>query len=121
MLLRLGCGPLDTEVAMSRRKKDPLRLLTDAERNALMQLSRSQVASAVHVSRAIMLLSVAGGSDYQTAARNAGRRSSDAVSHLEAGLSYQRNRTWCATGISQRKRKSGMKVVTDPDAESKKS
>ena len=67
---------------MSRRKKDPLRLLTDAERNALMQLSRSQVASAVHVSRAIMLLSVAGGSDYQTAARNAGRRSGDAVSHF---------------------------------------
>jgi transposase len=147
-----------------------------------------------------MLLAVADGSDYQSAARIAGRRSGDAVSHLvarfnaeglaalaprhgggkprsydtacrerilrearreptpeadgtatwslstlqrslraapdglpkvamstiwqvlhEAGLSYQRNRTWCATGDALRKRKSGMEIVTDPDAESKKS
>jgi transposase len=184
---------------MSRRKKDPLRLLTDAENQALTQLSRSQVAPAVQVSRAIVLLAVAGGSDYQIAASNAGRRSGDAVSHLvarfnaeglaalaprhgggksrsyettcrdrilrearreptpeadgtaswslstlqkslrsapdglpkvamstiwqvlhEAGLSYQRNRTWCATGMALRKRKSGTTVVADPDAESKK-
>ena len=183
---------------MSRRKKDPLRLLTAAEHATLTQLSRSQVAPAVQVSRAVMLLAVAGGCDYQSAARNAGRRSGDAVSHLvarfnaeglaaleprhgggkspsydassrdrilrevrreptpeadgtatwslstlqkslrsapdglpkvatstiwqvlrEAGLSYQRNRTWCPTGIALRKRKSGMKVVADPDAESK--
>jgi transposase len=185
---------------MSRRKKDPLRRLTVAERSALTQLSRSQVAPAVQVARSIMLLAVADGSDYQSAARIDGRRSGDAVSHLvarfnaeglaalaprhgggkprrydtscrdrilretrreptpeadgtatwslstlqkalrsapdglpkvaistiwqvlhETGVSYQRNRTWCATGVALRKRKSGMKVVTDPDAESKKS
>src|SRR3954451_11801487 len=69
---------------MSRRKKDPLRPLTDAERQALTQLSRSQSAPAVQVARATMLLAVAGGDDYQTAARSAGRRSGDAVSHLVA-------------------------------------
>jgi hypothetical protein len=67
---------------MSRRKKDPLRPITDAEHSALTQLSRSPVALAVQVTRAIMLLAVADGRDFQTATRNAGRRSGDAVSHL---------------------------------------
>jgi transposase len=185
---------------MSRRKKDPLRPLTDAERRALTQLSRSQSASAVQAARATMLLAVSRGDDYQQAARAAGRRSGDAVSHLvarfnleglaavsprhgggqpraydhaarervlrevrreptpeadgtatwslstlrgslrsapdglpkvatstiwqvlhEAGLSYQRSRTWCPTGAALRKRKAGTVLVTDPDAESKKS
>jgi transposase len=185
---------------MSRRKKDPLRPLTDAEHQALTQLSRSQVAPAVQVARASMLLAVAAGDDYQDAARSAGRRSGDAVSHLvtrfniegldaltprhgggkprtydhtarervlrevrrgptpeadgtatwslstlrrslrsasdglpavatstiwqvlhEAGLSYQRTRTWCPTGAALRRRKAGTVTVTDPDAESKKS
>jgi transposase len=39
----------------------------------------------------------------------------------EAGLSYQRSRTWCPTGAAMRKRKGGPVLVTDPDAESKKS
>ena len=39
----------------------------------------------------------------------------------EAGFSYQRSRTWCPTGTALRRRKSGPAVVTDPDAESKKS
>src|SRR5947199_4308475 len=69
---------------MSRRKKDPLRPLTDDEVAALAQLSRSQAAPAVQVARAIMLLAVADGEDYQQAARAAGRRSGDAVSHLVA-------------------------------------
>src|SRR5262245_38181621 len=34
---------------MSRRKKDPLRQLSDEERDALTQLSRSQAAPAAHV------------------------------------------------------------------------
>src|SRR3954453_14938430 len=73
-----------TEAAMSRRKKDPLRPLTDAEGVELTQLSRSQAAPAVEVARARMLLAVAGGDDYQQAPRAAGRRSGDAVSHLVA-------------------------------------
>jgi hypothetical protein len=69
---------------MSSRKKDPLRPLTDLESSALTQLSRSQAAPAVQVARAAMLLAVARGDDYQTAARSAGRCSGDAVSHLVA-------------------------------------
>ena len=69
---------------MSRRRKDPLRSLTEDERQELIQISRSHAAPAVRVARAIMLLAVANGSDYQQAARAAGRQSGDAVSHLVA-------------------------------------
>jgi transposase len=69
---------------MSRRRKDPLRPLTDDERQELIRLSRSHVAPAVRVARSVMLLAVASGSDYQEAARSAGRTSGDAVSHLIA-------------------------------------
>ena len=69
---------------MSRRRKDPLRPLTDDERRELTRLSRSHAEPAVRVARAAMLLAVAGGSDYQRAARTAGRESGDAVSHLVA-------------------------------------
>jgi transposase len=69
---------------MSRRRKDPLRVLTGDERQELTRLSRSRAATAVRVARAVMLLAVADGSDYQQAARAAGRRSGDAVSHLVA-------------------------------------
>jgi hypothetical protein len=64
---------------MSRRKQDPLRPLTDAERDELVQIGRSQSAPAVEVARARMLLAVARGADYQQAALAAGRRSGDAV------------------------------------------
>jgi transposase len=69
---------------MSRRKKDPLRPLSDEERDALAQLSRSRAAPAAEVTRARLLLLVAGGSDYQRAALAAGRKSGDAVSALVA-------------------------------------
>src|SRR3954469_5280015 len=69
---------------MSRRKKDPLRELTEPERQALVQLSRSQSAPAAEVIRAKILLAVAAGDDYQDAARSVGRRAGDAVSHLVA-------------------------------------
>src|SRR5262245_16920821 len=69
---------------MSRRRKDPLRSLTDDERQELIRLSRSRAAPAVRVARACMLLAVADGSDYRQAARAAGRTSGDAVSHLVA-------------------------------------
>ncbi len=39
----------------------------------------------------------------------------------EAGLSWQQSRTWCDTGVVQRRRKSGLVTVVDPDAEAKKS
>src|SRR3954468_22153366 len=69
---------------MSRKKKDPLRELNGPERQELEQLSRSQVAPAVEVTRAKLLLAVARGDDYQAAAHSVGRRSGDAVSHLVA-------------------------------------
>jgi len=185
---------------MSRRKKDPLRPLAEPEHLELTRISRSQAAPAVEVARATMLLAVSRGDNYQQAARAAGRRSGDAVSHLvarfnaeglaalsprhgggqpraydpesrerilrevrreptpetdgtstwslsslkrslrsapdglpkvarstiwqvlhEAGLSYQRSRTWCPTGSALRKRVGGPALVIDPDAEPKKS
>lgn len=65
---------------MSRRKNNPLRPLTADEQEALIQSSRSQAAPAAQVARAKMLLAVAAGSDYQEAARAAGRKSGDPVS-----------------------------------------
>ena len=38
----------------------------------------------------------------------------------EAGSSYQRTRTWCPTGTAQRKRKSGVVTVVDPQTEEKR-
>lgn len=69
---------------MSRRRKDPLRSLTDDEYQELTRLSRSRTAPAVRAARAVMLIAVADGSEYQEAARVAGRKSGDAVSHLVA-------------------------------------
>jgi transposase len=69
---------------MTRRKKDPLRPLSDSERAALTSLSRSQTAAAAQVTRATALLLVADGSGYQDAARAVGRRSGDAVARLVA-------------------------------------
>jgi transposase len=196
----IGGSPHPREAAVSRRTKDPLREITPEEQQALTRLSRSQAAPAVEVTRARLLLAVAAGDDYQTAARSVGRRSGDAVAHLVArfnaeglaaltprhgggrspaydpaarerilaevrrpptpeadgtatwslgtlrkalrsapdglptvstytlwrvlhgaGYSHQLTRTWCPTGTALRRRKAGAAVVTDPDAESKKS
>ena len=38
----------------------------------------------------------------------------------EAGSSYQKTRTWCPTGTAERKRKSGIVRVTDPQTEAKR-
>jgi hypothetical protein len=59
---------------MSRRKKDPLRELTDPERQELERLSRSPVAPAAEVIRAKILLAVASGDDYPTGWRPAWER-----------------------------------------------
>ena len=69
---------------MSRRKKEPLRPLTDDERRELTRIGRSRAAPAAEVARAVILLAVGRGDDYQQAARAAGRRSGDAVSRLVA-------------------------------------
>jgi hypothetical protein len=67
---------------MSRRKKDPLRQLTEIEMQTLLEISRSQTVSAIQVTRAKILLCVAQGQDYQDAARAAGRTNIEAVSQL---------------------------------------
>jgi transposase len=38
----------------------------------------------------------------------------------EAGLSWQKSRTWCATGEALRRRKRGLVPISDPDAPAKK-
>lgn len=38
----------------------------------------------------------------------------------DAGLSWQADRTWCETGVVQRKRKAGVVEVIDPDAVAKR-
>ena len=67
---------------MTRRQKDSLRPLTEEERNLLVRISRSYAEPASHVARAKALLAVADGMSYTQAAKAAGRRSGDAVSHL---------------------------------------
>ncbi len=39
----------------------------------------------------------------------------------EAGLSWQKSRTWCQTGVATRRRKHGTLTLVDPDAAAKKS
>jgi transposase len=67
---------------MTRRKKDPLRVLTSAEREWLERMSRAQSEPASHVVRAKEILAVADGKTYMEAATAAGRKSGDAVSKL---------------------------------------
>ena len=67
---------------MSRRRKDPLRPVTDEEREVLEQMARARSEPASHVARAKVLLAVADGQTYQAAAEAAGRKSNDAVSQL---------------------------------------
>jgi transposase len=67
---------------MTRRQKDPLRTLAEEERSWLERISRSQSEPASHVARARQILAVADGANYTEAARQSGRKSNDAVSHL---------------------------------------
>ena len=180
---------------MSRRRKDPLRALTEGERESLEQLGRATSAPAGVVARARALVAVADGCSYTEAARRGGRRSGDAVAELvarfnreglaaveprhgggfrvaygpaererilaevrrtpdrerdktatwslttlqralrraedglpevstytircvlhEADLGWQRDRSWCHTGLARRRRKAGEVAVHDPDA-----
>ncbi len=184
---------------MTRRQKEPLRTLTEEERNWLEKIVRSRSEPISHVLRAKEILSVADGNPYFQAAQRVGRNSGDPVADLvkrynqeglnaiqpghgggptvkygtaererilaefrrppdpeldgtktwslktlqrslrkaldglpevsadtiravlhAAGYSWQKSRTWCQTGQVVRKRKRGKVVVTDPDAEAKK-
>jgi transposase len=67
---------------MTRRRKDPLRPLTQEEREILEQVARARSEPASHVARAKALLAVAEGKTYGAAAQAAGRRSNDAMSQL---------------------------------------
>ena len=71
---------------MSRRQKDPLRPLSDAERTTLARLSRSRSAPAAQVARARALLAVAEGQSYTRAARLVGRHTGDTVARWVAGF-----------------------------------
>src|SRR4051794_39734058 len=64
---------------MSRRQKEPLRALSDEERKALSQLSRSGRSPSGRVARATALLAVAEGQSYTAAAKQVGRRNGDTV------------------------------------------
>src|SRR5436189_76276 len=124
---------------MSRHRKDPLRPLTAEERQELTGLSRSLSAPAAHVERARALLAIADGASYTAAAEQDGtatwslsllqkalRQADDGLPKVststiwrtlhEAGLSWQKSRTWCETGVAMRKRKHGVVRVSDPDA-----
>lgn len=74
---------------MTRRQKDPLRPLTEEERELLVRIGRSQAEPASHVARAKALLAVADGQSYTAAARAAGRRSGDAVSNLVSRFNHE--------------------------------
>lgn len=185
---------------MSRRKSEPLRVLSQEEREELERISRERSAPAECVIRATLLLRVSAGMGYQAAAESVGRRDGDGVSALvkrfngeglaalvprhgggpavqygvaereqilreirrtptceqdgtaswslstlqralrqaddglrqvseytirkvmlEAGYDWQASRSWCQTGQAERRRKTGTVIVTDPDAEAKKS
>jgi transposase len=67
---------------VSRCPKDMLRSLSDEERTLLEQISRAQSEPASHVARAKALLAVARGHTYTDAAKTAGWRCGDTVSHL---------------------------------------
>jgi transposase len=67
---------------MTCRKQDPLRTLTEEERDILTQIARARSEPASHVARAKSLLAVAEGKTYVKAAQVAGRRSGKAVSQL---------------------------------------
>ena len=67
---------------MSRRQREPLRVLTEEEKEWLRRIARSTREPANHVIRAKQLVAVATGQSYSQAARGTGRRSGDAVAQL---------------------------------------
>lgn len=74
---------------MPRRPKDPLRTLSEDEKNELGRISRASNLPAAQVVRAKLLLAVAEGMNYSDAARSVGRRSNDAVSNLVSRVNQE--------------------------------
>jgi hypothetical protein len=71
---------------VSRRQKDPRRILTNQEHHELERLGRAQAEPAATVARAKALLAAADGQSITDAARSAGRRSGDAIAQWAADL-----------------------------------
>jgi len=67
---------------MTRRKKEPLRLLTQDELFLLERIILSESSSALHVAHAKEILAVAAGFSYTEAALMAGKKSRKSVSLL---------------------------------------
>ena len=67
---------------MATPQKVPLRPLTEAERATLNVVARARGEAADCVARAKIILAVADGAAFTTAARLAGRRSGDAVANI---------------------------------------
>jgi transposase len=67
---------------MSRRKAEPLRVLTNHEHSELERISQERSAPAEWVIRAMLVLHVSHGMDYQAAAQAVGRRDGDCVAAL---------------------------------------
>jgi len=74
---------------MSRRRKDPLRVLTEQERHVLEQISRSFSEPASHVARSNIILAVAHDTTYAEAAKTAGRKARQSVSKLISRLNQE--------------------------------
>ncbi len=67
---------------MTRCQKDPLRTLSQEEKQELERISRSSSLPVAQVTRSKIILAVAEGMSYTDAAKSVGRRSNDAVSNL---------------------------------------
>jgi transposase len=74
---------------MTRRKKDPIRNITEEERTWLERISRSQSEPAVHVAHAKEIHAVADGYSYTDTAQLAGKKSGDGVAHLVERFNHE--------------------------------
>ena len=105
LLTKPGCGRKATYTPDLRAKiLDEFRRTPDRERDGTGTWSLTLLQRALRQQPGLEKIS---------------RDTISAVLH-GAGLTWQRDRTWCDTGASIRKGKHGKRVVIDPDAEAKK-
>jgi len=74
---------------LTRRRKETLRPLSDAEHEMLLRISRSQSEPARHVAQAKGLLAVAAGRTYTEAAAVAGSKTGDTVARWLSAFNRQ--------------------------------